>query len=248
MKKANFKSDLQVRKSSRKTGKKKACAKGTSQRAKRARQLAFLKAYVARENNFNVTTVCNKLGINRRTFEKWRTDDPAFNEEFMTLFETIDDSFEEFLFRNARAGDSASVIFYLKTRGRRRGYVEKDHATNVKENAILDEFAAGNLSALEAGVKIHKLGRALPKVLELQLSKNEPPTPPEDRPPLTGEELEKKYQESIAIAEGQREGTSPLPKDHPDYFSLPGRQEEVRQMKEEMKNLEQFGPEENLVE
>jgi hypothetical protein len=154
----------------------------------------------------------------------------------MSLFESIDDSFEEFLFRNARAGDSASVIFYLKTRGRRRGYVEKDHATNAKENAILDDFVAGNLSALEAGIKIHKLGRALPKVLELQLAKNEPPKPPDDRPPLSAEELEQKYQESIAKAEGQREGF------------LPERQEEIRLLKEEMKQQEQFAPEENLVE
>lgn len=235
--KPGAKAKPQVRNSSHKSDKKKAVAKGTSQRAKRARQLAFMKAFVAKENNFNATTVCNKVGLSRRTFEKWCTDDLGFSEEFRGLIEHIDDFYEEFLFKNARAGDSASIIFYLKTRGRKRGYVERDHATDAKENAILDEFSGGTLTALEAAVKIHKLGRALPKVLELQLAKNEAPKPPDDRPPLTSEELDRRYEESLLIADGQRNGT--LTGDH---FSLPGRQEEIRKLKEEMKKLEQFGP------
>lgn len=217
-------------KSAQYKAKKKKASKGTSQRAKGARQKAFLIALANPNNNFNISKACQQAGIGRRTYQSWKETDAKFAADVDEVVESQLDNWEECLHKNIKAGDATSTIFALKTKGRKRGWVEKDHATDAKENAILDEFAAGTISALDAGIKIHKMGRALPKVLELQLSKNEPPKPPDDRPPLTSEELEEKYLASLAIAEGQQEGF------------LVERREEVRVLKEEMKQLEQFGP------
>jgi hypothetical protein len=219
-----------LHKTSQGKAKKKKAPKGIPQRAKRVRQKAFLYAFAKPEIRFNISVACQQADVSRRTYQAWKESDPKFAAEVDEVMESQIDKWEESLHKNILAGDATSVIFALKTKGRKRGWIEKDHSTDAKENIILDEFIAGTISALDAGIRIHKMGRALPKVLELQLAKNEPPAPPDDRPPLSSEDLEAKYQESLAIAEGQQAGF------------LPERREEVRVLKDEMKALEQFGP------
>jgi len=95
---------------------------------------------------------------------------------------------------------------------------------------VLEQVLSEDLSPREAAYKLQIKGIALPKVLELELSKKELNSPEDERPPITSEVLEQRYLEALAEAERQKERF------------LPARREEVRQMREEMKHLEQFVP------
>lgn len=192
------------------------------------RQAEFLKAYF--ECNFSINKAAVKSGVGARTVYHWRETDPQFSELFDEAPETMLDIAHEYAIKNIKAGDTKLIIHFLNRLGNRHGLDSRSHRVDAKESVILKELLEDKVAPMEAAIRIHALGRAIPEFLKLQLSKNEPPAPPDDRPPLTSEELEQKYQESLAAAEGQRENF------------LPGRQEEVRLLKEEMKNLEQFGP------
>lgn len=76
-----------------------------------------------------VTTACRAVGISRQTFYRWKDE----NEEFRAAVEDIDnitlDFAESQLFKQIKDGNTTATIFFLKTRGKDRGYVERqEHA------------------------------------------------------------------------------------------------------------------------
>jgi hypothetical protein len=72
-----------------------------------------------------VTHAAREIGIDRNTHYAWMKDDP----EYRAAAETIDDAVVDFgetaLFNNVKQGKEASIIFLLKCKGRKRGYIEK---------------------------------------------------------------------------------------------------------------------------
>lgn len=210
---------------------------GSGISAKRARQDAFLVVLKA-QRIFNVRRACADSGVSRTQFYEWLKKDKRFQVVVEDIVEGRKDDFEEDLQKGSRSGDSRSTIFFLERQARDRGYGKEPDSNKLK--TILKRAKEGEISALDAAYEVNMLGLPLPEVLKIQLGKNEPPKPPDDRPPLTSEELEEKYLASLAIASGQRDGSSPLPVNHPDYFSLPDRQETIRVLKEDLKAQEQF--------
>lgn len=71
-----------------------------------------------------VTSACKAIDISRKTFYQWVKEDPEFSERVKNLSEIALDFAESALFKNIREGKEASVIFYLKTKGKERGYIE----------------------------------------------------------------------------------------------------------------------------
>lgn len=72
----------------------------------------------------NVSATCVALGIERRTFYNWRQKYPALDEKLKEAEESIIDFTESKLVEKVNDGDITAIIFMLKTRGKRRGYVE----------------------------------------------------------------------------------------------------------------------------
>ena len=72
-----------------------------------------------------VTTACKDAQISRTTFYAWVEDDPSFAAAVLNLNEVALDFAESQLFKQMKAGNATSTIFYLKTRGRSRGYIEQ---------------------------------------------------------------------------------------------------------------------------
>jgi hypothetical protein len=72
-----------------------------------------------------VSTACESLNISRQTYYVWRAEDKEFLAEVEAIAERAIDFAESHLFKNIKAGKEASTIFYLKTKGKHRGYIER---------------------------------------------------------------------------------------------------------------------------
>ena len=83
----------------------------------------FLAAY---EKSLGVLKpACEMTGMCRKTIWEWRTKYPEFDEACHECEEVAVDFVESKLYKLINDGAEASTIFYLKTKGRKRGYVEK---------------------------------------------------------------------------------------------------------------------------
>jgi hypothetical protein len=72
-----------------------------------------------------VCQACEAAGISRSTFYRWRDEDPEFSEAVDEVAEAQIDFVESKLMRLINQGDTTATIFYLKTRGKRHGWNEK---------------------------------------------------------------------------------------------------------------------------
>jgi hypothetical protein len=83
-----------------------------------------------------VTTACKLVGIARSTFYEYVKDDPEFAEAVKDINEVTIDFAESQLHKQIKDGNTTATIFYLKTKGKKRGYVEKteiDFSTDNNE-------------------------------------------------------------------------------------------------------------------
>lgn len=80
----------------------------------------------ALEKNLGVvTTACKQVGVGRATYYRWLEEDEKFASEAKAIQEVALDFAESKLFEQIQDGSTAATIFYLKTKGKRRGYVER---------------------------------------------------------------------------------------------------------------------------
>lgn len=72
-----------------------------------------------------VTQACKIVGINRWTYYEYLKKDEEFKKKVDELSDVALDFVESNLHKNIEKGKEASIIFYMKTKGKHRGYVEK---------------------------------------------------------------------------------------------------------------------------
>lgn len=113
-----------------------------------AKKKNFIKAL--RENNGIIVAASKVAGINRCTYTKWHKEDEAFREECTLILEETIDKVESKLLSLIDKLDTTAIIFYLKTKGKHRGYVERSEFTG-KEGAPL--FSTMTDEEMEAKVK-----------------------------------------------------------------------------------------------
>ena len=70
----------------------------------------------------NVSKACEQAGVERRLYYRWRRRDPEFAAEADSIRDEMTDAAEEKLMERIKAGDTQAITFYLKTRGKSRGY------------------------------------------------------------------------------------------------------------------------------
>ena len=73
----------------------------------------------------NVTKTCKAVGIERVTFYRWYENDAKFHQAVDDLENVRLDFAEDMLNIKMQQGDTAAIIYFLKTKGKHRGYVEK---------------------------------------------------------------------------------------------------------------------------
>lgn len=73
----------------------------------------------------NITATCTALGIARKTFYEWREKKKKLAEGLEAAEEAIIDFAESKLVEHINNDDVQALIFFLRTKGKKRGYVEK---------------------------------------------------------------------------------------------------------------------------
>ena len=80
------------------------------------------------ENLGNVTETCKELKVGRRTYYNWKESDELFKEECDNVPEELLDLAEHSLLSEIQDKTTknhiTAVIFFLKTKGKKRGYSE----------------------------------------------------------------------------------------------------------------------------
>jgi hypothetical protein len=97
-----------------------------------------------------VTTACKQTDVSRATFYRWLADDSDFRNAVEEIQGVALDFAESRLFEQIKDGSTAATIFYLKTKGKRRGYVERqelehsggDKPVNIK--LVIDDDSEPN--------------------------------------------------------------------------------------------------------
>lgn len=78
-----------------------------------------------------VTTACKVVGIGRTQFYNWLKDDEEFAKEVDDIQNIALDYAESQLHKQIGDGSTAATIFYLKTKGKKRGYIERQEITGA---------------------------------------------------------------------------------------------------------------------
>ena len=78
-----------------------------------------------------VTTSCKKVGIGRTQFYHWLKEDDDFRYEVEDIQNVALDFAESQLHKQIGEGNTSATIFYLKTKGKNRGYVERQEITGA---------------------------------------------------------------------------------------------------------------------
>jgi hypothetical protein len=81
-----------------------------------------------------VTAACKSVGIGRTTHYMWLDQDPEYKREVEEISDVALDFAETHLHKQIKDGSSTSTIFYLKTKGKKRGYIERQEVDLGTDN------------------------------------------------------------------------------------------------------------------
>ena len=79
-----------------------------------------------------VTVACRKSDIPRSTFYKWLNEDQDFSDEVKDIENIALDFAESQLHEQIQSNNTTATIFYLKTKGKKRGYIERQEITGAE--------------------------------------------------------------------------------------------------------------------
>jgi flagellar hook protein FlgE len=81
-----------------------------------------------------VTNACKDVEISRQTHYRWMQEDEDYKKAVEDVADIAIDFAESALHKQIKENDTTATIFYLKTKGKKRGYVEKielDHTGSI---------------------------------------------------------------------------------------------------------------------
>lgn len=89
----------------------------------------------ALEKSLGVVTMATKAaGISRETHYRWLREDSEYKEKVDSIENIALDFAESQLHKQIREGNHVATIFFLKTKGKSRGYVERQEIQQTNEN------------------------------------------------------------------------------------------------------------------
>ena len=97
-----------------------------------------------REMNGNLSAVARKLGVCRQTLYTYIDRHPSVQAVVADARETMLDNAESSLYRAVLNGEAWAVCFFLKTQGKRRGYVERQEVTGAEGGEVVFRVVYGD--------------------------------------------------------------------------------------------------------
>jgi hypothetical protein len=86
-----------------------------------------------------VTSACKSVGIGRTTHYLWLDNDLEYKKAVQDLDNVALDFAESQLHKQIQEGNSTATIFYLKTKGKKRGYIERQEIAHEGiESTVID--------------------------------------------------------------------------------------------------------------
>lgn len=119
---------------------------------KRYHDIPFETVVKAYEKSAGNMSLCAKaIGVDRRTLERWRKKYPELDVMMRDVDEGLIDLSESRLMQAINEGNLTAIIFYLKTKGKSRGYIEGQVINaNISTNkSMTQEEAVEFLKSLE---------------------------------------------------------------------------------------------------
>ena len=98
-----------------------------------------------------VTTACKATGIPRKTFYNWCNSDRNFQKAYSDMSEIALDFAESKLHSRIRDGSDTAIIFFLKTQGKSRGYIERQELEVNERSAFV---ITTNKQVVEKALKV----------------------------------------------------------------------------------------------
>jgi hypothetical protein len=86
-----------------------------------------------------VTSACKTVDISRETHYRWLREDADYKAAVEALSDVALDFAESQLHKQIKEGNSTATIFFLKTKGKKRGYIERQEV----------EVASGKMFQIE---------------------------------------------------------------------------------------------------
>lgn len=91
-----------------------------------------------------VSDACKTVGISRTLHYNWMQEDPLYKAEIESIADFVLDFVEGKLHGLIKTGDTAATLFYMKTKGKKRGYIERSEVdmsgnVGVNINQLLDD-------------------------------------------------------------------------------------------------------------
>ena len=117
---------------------------------------AFIIAY--KENFGNITIACESAGVGRGQYKSWCEKDPEFRQRLAEIEpeEIMLDFGEHKLMERIAKGDTLATMFLLKTKGKRRGYIERQevaHEGDVVKQITVNVLKANHVEELPSSTQ-----------------------------------------------------------------------------------------------
>lgn len=84
----------------------------------------------------NIAAIARHLGVSRGTIHNRMAESATLKTAIVDAREAMIDNAESVLYDQALKGNTTALIFFLKTQGRGRGYVERQEITGADGGAI----------------------------------------------------------------------------------------------------------------
>lgn len=99
----------------------------------------------------NISSACTKMQISRETYYRWRREHSEFDAKCEEVQESLIDMAETMLLKAIKNGNTAEIIFFLKTKGKKRGYIERSEFEFSKPKYDMSGFTNEELLAVVNG-------------------------------------------------------------------------------------------------
>lgn len=97
------------------------------------RKRKFCKAFIKHKGKF--AAAAEDAGVSATTVKYWMKTDQDFCDRVQDIDQSFVDEVEEELFKLIHKGNVYAIMFYLKCKGKDRGYIERVKEENDKDKA-----------------------------------------------------------------------------------------------------------------